>query len=126
MTKVKINPLRNYRADSLKFREEFAKTINYSKLKFKDNFEFREELGNRENKLMEYEIRKDDRIILPKVGWAEGSIQYKFRSTIKSFSFAVNTTKNQNCGGTTIEQLKLDGGSYQRKEGYILVILPCK
>ena len=35
---VKINSLRNYKADSLKFREEFAKTFNYSKPKFKDIF----------------------------------------------------------------------------------------
>jgi len=38
LDEVKINPLRNYRADSLKFREEFAKTFNYSKPKFKDIF----------------------------------------------------------------------------------------
>jgi len=38
LDEVKINPLRNYKADSLKFREEFAKTFNYSKPKFKDIF----------------------------------------------------------------------------------------
>jgi len=89
----------------------------------KDNFEFRQELGNRENKLVEYEIRNDDRVILPKVGWTEGFIQYKFLSTIKSFPFTINTTRNQNCGGTTIEQLKLDDVSYQQKDGYVQVIL---
>lgn len=38
LDEVKINSLRNYKADSLKFREEFAKTFNYSKPKFKDIF----------------------------------------------------------------------------------------
>lgn len=38
LDEVMINPLRNYKADSLKFREEFAKTFNYSKPKFKDIF----------------------------------------------------------------------------------------
>jgi len=38
LDEVKINPLRNYKADSLKFREEYAKTFNYSKPKFKDIF----------------------------------------------------------------------------------------
>ena len=38
LDEVKINSLRNYKADSLKFREEFAKTFNYSKSKFKDIF----------------------------------------------------------------------------------------
>lgn len=38
LNEVKISPLRNYQADSLKFREEFAKTFNYSKPKFKDIF----------------------------------------------------------------------------------------
>ncbi|QRY57252.1 carboxypeptidase-like regulatory domain-containing protein [Sphingobacterium siyangense] len=38
LDEVKINSLRNYKADSLKFREEFTKTFNYSKPKFKDIF----------------------------------------------------------------------------------------
>ncbi|WP_159729586.1 carboxypeptidase-like regulatory domain-containing protein [Sphingobacterium sp. 18053] len=38
LDEVKINSLRSYKADSLKFREEFAKTFNYSKPKFKDIF----------------------------------------------------------------------------------------
>ncbi|MDF2566290.1 MAG: hypothetical protein K0Q53_2694, partial [Massilibacillus sp.] len=38
LDEVKTNPLRNYKADSLKFREEFATTFNYSKPKFKDIF----------------------------------------------------------------------------------------
>lgn len=38
LDEVKINSFRNYKADSLKFREEFAKTFNYSKPKFKDIF----------------------------------------------------------------------------------------
>ncbi|MDM1294429.1 carboxypeptidase-like regulatory domain-containing protein [Sphingobacterium sp. N143] len=38
LDEVKVNPLRNYKADSLKFREEFAKAFNYSKPKFKDIF----------------------------------------------------------------------------------------
>jgi len=38
LDEVKINSLGNYKADSLKFREEFAKTFNYSKPKFKDIF----------------------------------------------------------------------------------------
>lgn len=35
---VKVRALRNYHADSLKFREEFAKTFNHAKPKFKDIF----------------------------------------------------------------------------------------
>ncbi|NGM64139.1 hypothetical protein [Sphingobacterium sp. SGR-19] len=89
----------------------------------KDNFEFREELGNHENELVEYGIREDDRISLPKVGWSDGVIQYKFLSTIKSFSFLIKATKNKGCGGTTIEQVTLDDVEYEQKEGYILVIL---
>lgn len=89
----------------------------------KNNFEFREELGDRENKLVAYDIRSDDRVILPKVAWTEGFIRYKFLSTIKSFPFTVKTSKNQNCGGTIIEELKLDDVNYQQKDGYILVIL---
>jgi hypothetical protein len=38
LAEVKINPLRNYQDDSLKFREEFALTFNYNKPKFKDIF----------------------------------------------------------------------------------------
>ncbi|MBD1422557.1 hypothetical protein [Sphingobacterium chuzhouense] len=89
----------------------------------KDNFELREELGNRENELVEYKIREDDRVLLPEVGWSEGVIQYKFLSTIKSFSFLVKARKNKACGGTIIEQITLDGVEYEQKEGYILVIL---
>lgn len=38
LDEVKVSALRNYRADSLKFRKEFAKAFNYSKPKFKDIF----------------------------------------------------------------------------------------
>lgn len=38
LDEVKVNAFRNYKADSLKFREEFAKAFNYSKPKFKDIF----------------------------------------------------------------------------------------
>jgi len=38
LDEVKVSALRNYRADSLKFREEFAKTFNYTKPKFNDIF----------------------------------------------------------------------------------------
>ena len=38
LDEIKVSALRNYSADSLKFRREFAKTFNYSRPKFKDIF----------------------------------------------------------------------------------------
>ena len=38
LDEVKISVLRNYKADSLKFRDGFAKTFNYNKPKLKDIF----------------------------------------------------------------------------------------
>ncbi|WP_181151287.1 hypothetical protein [Sphingobacterium gobiense] len=74
-------------------------------------------------KLVEHTIGGDDRVTFPEVGWSEGVIQYKLLSTIQSFPFLVKTRKNKGCGGITIEQLTVDDVKYERKEGYILVIL---
>lgn len=89
----------------------------------KDNFDFRQELGNHENKLVEYIIGEDDRVTLYEVGWSEGVVQYKFLSIIHSFPFIVKARNNGDCGGTTIEQVTLGDVEYEQKEGYILVIL---
>ncbi|PRD48063.1 hypothetical protein C5745_05990 [Sphingobacterium haloxyli] len=88
-----------------------------------DNFEFREELGNDQNELVEHTIGVDDRVTLYSVGWSGGVEQFKFLSTIKSFSFLVKARNNKGCGGTKIEQVTLDDVEYQQKEGYFLITL---